>query len=210
MPISEANPLPTLKSEQFARINVDEYMQMTQTGALVEGSPIELLDGVLVWKDRRDREGSIMVVGIRHTNTLERLYRLLDRATEGHGCFARSQQPIRLSNLSMPEPDVMIVRGDRDDFPDRHPNAAEMVLVVEIADSSLKQDQNDKLKKYAAAGIVEYWVVNLVEDTIEIYRQPQIAAEKYDSVRVLSKKDAVAVTLTDGTEIEFNVTQIIR
>lgn len=210
MPISEANPLPTLKSEQFARINVDEYIQMTKTGALVEGSPIELLDGVLVWKDRRDREGSIMVVGIRHTNTLERLYRLLDRVTEGHGCFARSQQPIHLSNLSMPEPDVMIVRGDRDDFPDRHPDAGEMVLVVEIADSSLKQDQNDKLKKYAAAGIVEYWVVNLVEDTIEVYSQPQTASAKYDSCLVLHKNDTTRVTFPDGTETKFSVAQIIR
>jgi hypothetical protein len=116
MPMSNPVPWPVRNSEQIVRINVDEYIQMPQSGALREGSPIELLDGVLVWKDRRDHEGSFMVVGIRRTNTVERLYRLLDRATEGHGGFVRSQQPVRLSDFSVPEPDVMILRGDHENF----------------------------------------------------------------------------------------------
>jgi Uma2 family endonuclease len=82
------------------------------------------------------------------------------------------QQPITLAN-SEPEPDVTIFRGRNSDYRDRHPGAADVGLVIEAADTSLAMDREYKLQIYAASNIVEYWILNLIERQIEVYRDPK-------------------------------------
>jgi Uma2 family endonuclease len=208
MPAAQLNaPPPT--GEQLVRIDVDQYLQMTQSGALREGAPIELLDGLLVWKDRRDREGSIMTVGVRHSNCVVALDRFFDRACEGHGCHARSQQPVKLTEFDMPEPDLSIIRGQLDDYPDRHPNAEDVLLLVEVADSSLKQDREDKLRKYATAGIREYWIVNLLDNRFEVYSSPEVSRGVYNGRKEVLPGATVSITLSDGTPIRVEVSRML-
>ncbi len=195
--------------DDWPRIRVDEYLQMAASGYLAEGAPIELLDGMLVWKDRRDHEGSITVVGIRHIAALENLDLLLQRDTDGHGCFVRSQQPIQLSDVNMPEPDVMVIRGARAEFRHRYPVGEDALLVVEVADSSLKHDRSDKLSKYAAAGIQEYWIVDLLDNVIEVYQQPDAEDAGYRLHVRRGMKDEVLFTCPDGTLINIRVADVV-
>lgn len=210
MPLSQPDLHPLRPDEQLARITVDEYERMTQSGILREGSPIELLDGLLVWKDRRDHEGSIMVVGTRHARTVTVLHRLIDRGCEGDGCQSRSQQPLRLTDVDMPEPDVMVLLEAADEYVDRHPGPADVRLVAEVADSSLKQDREDKLKKYAAAGIGEYWIVNLVQDQIEVYTNPRPAVGAYADCKTFHRGQAVSLQWPDAAEFVLQIDRILK
>lgn len=209
MPVSQESPPLPLPGKQLARITIDEYLQMTATGALREGSPIELLDGMLVWKDRRDREGSLMIVGVRHANCVVRLHQWLARGCEGHGCHARSQQPVALSPVSMPEPDVDVVRGGPDDYSAAHPLAADVLLIVEVADGSLQQDRGDKLRMYAAAGIPAYWVVNLLDNHVEVYTQPDPAGRTYATSRICPRGASISFAFPDGAQSSIDVAQLI-
>lgn len=209
MIVASPNSSLPAPQDQLVRLTADDYQRMTESGELRE-APIELLDGFLVWKDRRDREGSYMNIGVRHSQCVDRLQRLLDRRCETHGCYARGQQPIQLSDLSVPEPDVSVILGSPDDEPaDRHPAVAEVVLVVEVADSSLKQDRGDKLAKYAAAGIPVYWIVNLFDNQVEVYTQPEPDMYGFGSVRILTAGETVSLQLPDGETIELPVDKIL-
>jgi Uma2 family endonuclease len=92
------------------------------------------------------------------------------RTVFGAGFMVRAQLPLALGQHSEPEPDVAVVLGTPDDYPDDHPNTA--ILVVEVSDSRLAYDRTIKASLYAAAGIPEYWIVNLVERQLEIHREP--------------------------------------
>ncbi len=208
MPVSLAEPAILLPEFQMARITADEYQAMTDSGVLKE-SPIELLDGFLVWKDRRDHEGSIMNIGTRHAKCVDRLHRRLDRGCTNHGCYARSQLPVRISAMSVPEPDISIVLGDPEDDSDEHPTAAETLLVVEVADSSLKQDQGDKLRRYASAGVPEYWIVNLLMDELEVHREPDVVTGAYRSRLNLRAGATVDLTLPDGFSLTLDVAKFL-
>src|SRR5215472_13831201 len=94
----------------FMPINVEQYHQMIRLGILPEGAPIELIDGLLVWKDRRARGGAPVSHDPRHASTISRLQRLGQRL-EPFDCHLRIQLPVTLSDTSEPEPDAAIVKG---------------------------------------------------------------------------------------------------
>jgi Uma2 family endonuclease len=105
------------------------------------------------------------------------------------GYDIRGQLPLALGEDSEPEPDLVVVRGSIRDFRDSHPTTA--VLVVEVADSSLLHDRKKKIPLYARAGIPEYWILNLVRRTLEVYREPLDAA--YLSRAILRAGDTVSL-----------------
>lgn len=104
------------------------------------------------------------------------------------GYDIRGQLPLALGEDSEPAPDVAVVRGSIRDFRDRHPTTA--ILVVEVADSSLLHDRKKKIPLYARAGIPEYWILNLIRRTLEVYREPLDAA--YLSRAILRAGDTVS------------------
>jgi len=178
-------------------LTVEQYHAMIEQGILLEGSPIELIDGLLVRKDRRDKGGSIMTVGPRHANTIVRLSRLLESLVDGQQAHSRSQQPVTLDGTNEPEPDVSLVLGDFDDYDKHHPGPGAIALVVEVADSSLSFDRTEKLPKYAAAGIPFYWIVNLNNDTVEVYALPQPQLRTYQSDRLFQRGDQMLEVAVD-------------
>lgn len=154
-------------------LTVEQYHAMIREGILIEGAPVELIDGLLVRKDRRDKGGDIMTVGPRHAFVVKTIFRLLNDLLQGHDCHVQSQQPVTLNGIQEPEPDIAVVLGHEDDYRDHHPGPGAVPLVIEVADSSLAFDRGEKLKKYAAAGIPAYWIVNLDEAIVEVHTLPR-------------------------------------
>ncbi len=109
----------------------------------------------------------------------------------------RVQEPIILSTTdSEPEPDVVIARNRSDNYLDSHPEPADILLVIEVSDSTLKYDRQTKLSLYAEAGIANYWIFNLVDNQLEIYSEPYQKRQgnfNYRSQRVLLPNEAVVI-----------------
>ena len=129
-------------------ISADLYHQMIDRGILQEGAPIELIDGLLVRKDRSARGENLMTYGHRHALLLQRLFRWLSVWSDAIGYSVRNQSPVSLNEFSVPEPDLSIVRGTEEDYRDGHPGPDDLSLVIEIADSSVSTDRSTKQRLY--------------------------------------------------------------
>jgi Uma2 family endonuclease len=157
------------------RLTVEQFHGMVEKGIVAEGDAVELIEGVLVRKDRQDAEDGAMVHGHRHKSAVAFLTRLVARV-EPLGCWLQVQLPVALSPTSEPEPDAAIVRGRPDDYLDRHAGPEDVLVVIEVAAHSLPYDQGPKLELYAVAGIPTYVIVDLVNDRIEVYDEPRATA----------------------------------
>ena len=140
-----------------------EYERMGEAGVFAPEARVELIEGEIV---------EMSPLGSRHTGAVRMAEELL-RTIFGEGFDIRVQMPIDLGPKNQPEPDVAVVRGHYRDYIEAHPTAAETVLVVEVSDTTLAFDQTTKLAVYAEAGIAEYWIANLPEACVEIYREPK-------------------------------------
>lgn len=157
---AEAALLPARK--RWTRL---EYARLLDLGVLGEDSRVELIDGDIIEK---------MPQKSPHATAVSLAERAL-RPAPGEACYIRCQLPLTLGERSEPEPDIALVRGAPRDYELAHPSTA--ILVVEIADSSLPVDRA-KARVYAGAGIREYWIVNIAERRVEVYRDPSAAREQ--------------------------------
>lgn len=150
------------------RLKLTEYHWLIEHGFFHEDERVELIRGVL---------HQMSPEGPRHAAVIDRLHdhffsKLGERAQ------VRAQHPISLPESgSEPEPDLVLAKKREDYYSSRHPVPEEVILVVEVAASSLEEDQRVKVPIYAAAGIAECWIVNLRDDRIEVYREPIVPAE---------------------------------
>jgi Uma2 family endonuclease len=151
-----------LAQSTFRKFTLDEYHKMIETGVLSSGEPYELLEGNLVHKMSR---------GIPHDKAIQALTKRFVRLLPT-GWDVRAQCAVTLAGGSEPEPDFAIVRGDESTYGNRHPGPADLGLVVEVSDSSLRIDRHDKGIIYAQNGIPVYWVANVIDKVIEVYTQP--------------------------------------
>jgi Uma2 family endonuclease len=181
-------------STQIRPISVDDYHRMIETGIVREGEHIELISGQIF---------NMAAKGTRHTVSTTRLMRELLMLIEQRA-IVRCQEPITLPNHSEPEPDIVIARLRNDEYLDSHPAPADIILVIEIADSTLNFDRNTKAPLYAAAGINEYWIVNLVDDRLERYSQPE--GPIYTSTQIVLPPRLV--DLPQFSEITLNIAAI--
>jgi Uma2 family endonuclease len=160
------------------------YDQLVEAGIFGPDDRVELLDGLLVAREPQ---------GHRHATAVGLVRVALEKAF-GRGFHVREEKPIALDDQSEPEPDLAVVPGGLRDYRAGHP--ARPVLVVEVADSSLALDRLRKGALYARAGVADYWVVNLVDEVLEIYREPTEVSPgrgdwKYGMVRVLRRNATV-------------------
>jgi Uma2 family endonuclease len=144
---------------------------MLESGMLREGSPIELIDGLLVGKDRSALGEDPMTIGEKH-NLVVKLLARLDAELVAHGCHMQTQGPVNLSPHDAPEPDGLVVRGEPRDYTHRIPEAKDAMAVIEVADSSLEYDRSHKLALYARAGIAQYVIVNVRDGYNEVHETP--------------------------------------
>jgi Uma2 family endonuclease len=164
--------------ESPRRLTVDEYHRMIETGILDEDERLELLEGVIVaMSPQKDR----------HAWPIEYLTRLLVKAL-GDAFRVRAQLPLTLGRNNEPEPDLAVSRADLR-TKGRHPGSA--ILVIEVADHSLRKDRTVKAALYARFRVTEYWVVNVEAETIEIYTEPRPRSGVYGRVRTVGKRDTL-------------------
>jgi Uma2 family endonuclease len=147
----------SVRTRQWTRA---EYDRLIDIGLFRPGEPIELLGGDLVVSEPQ---------GSAHFTAIGLVEDAL-RAALGPGWLVRGQGPIALDDESEPEPDIAVTPGTRRDYSREHPSRP--VLVVEVAQASLAFDREHKGSLYARAGLNDYWILNLVNRTLEVYRQP--------------------------------------
>jgi len=179
------------RREVLVRHTVEEYHELIAGGMLPETIRTELIDGLLVQKDRAREGDSLMTIGDRHRMVVLRLTELAPQF-KVLGCFLQAQMPIAIPPNSEPEPDISVIRGAIEDFRDHPPAARDAFFVLEVADSSLRRDLKVKLPIYARGGIPEYIVINLKDDVILIHRRPEEAS--YAEVTELRRGDTLKLS----------------
>ncbi len=162
------------------RFTVDEYYLMAKVGILKEDDRVELIDGEIV---------EMSPIGSRHASAVKRLISLLSRHL-GQRAIISAQDPVQLGEHSEPEPDIALLRPKPDFYADAHPGPSDVLLLIEVADSSLEYDREVKTPLYARAGIAEVWLVDLVGENLRVYRSP--SPEGYREVRTARRGERLA------------------
>ena len=171
-----------------------EYERLVELGVFQPGERLELIDGLLVVREPQ---------GSRHAAAIRRVLEALCRAL-GDAWQIDSQLPIALDDDSEPEPDVFVVPPDPGAYRDAHPSRP--VLVVEVADTSYRTDREEKTSLYARAGIADYWIVDVVHNTLEVHREPEASPAapygwRYRSVETLRPPATVTPLAAPGRAI---------
>ena len=147
--------------ERF-RFTRENYEAMIAAGILDENEGLELIDGEIVKK---------MSINPSHAATVKRLNRLFSQRV-GDACVVSVQDPIALDGFNEPEPDIALLKSRADLYGESHPGPSDVYLIVEVADSSLRFDRERKIPLYAAAGIPEVWLIDLIGRCLIRHRQP--------------------------------------
>ncbi|MBD2579687.1 Uma2 family endonuclease [Oscillatoria sp. FACHB-1406] len=172
-----SSDLPSLK-----RWTVRDYHRMSELGILDPSERTELIDGQI----------TLMIAkGTPHVTALRLLAAKLEALLVGdENVFVSTQDPILLDDLSEPEPDLVLARGTILDYSETHPCSEDIYLLVEVADSTLKTDCEIKDKLYARAGIADYWVLDVKERQLHLFRDP--TATGYTRHLIVSEPNRVA------------------
>lgn len=162
----------------------DLYYAAAHGGAF-EQKRVELIEGEII---------EMSPMSSKHGMVIHLVQKVLERVFT-HGYLVVTQTPLDLGALSEPQPDVMICTGTEDDYMDSPPTHA--LLVVEVADSSLRYDRGQKASLYAKAGVEDYWIINLKDGTLEIYRTPMATSTQpyshgYKVVASLNAQDTIS------------------
>jgi Uma2 family endonuclease len=161
------------------RFTVDDYQRMGEAGILGEDDRVELIDGEVL---------KMSPIGHRHVSSVFRLNRAFQRL--GERAIVSIQSPIRLDDHAEPQPDATLLRPRPDIYRDGIPTANDVLLVVEVADSSVEYDRQVKAPLYAHSGIPEYWLVDLQRDHIVVSCDP--TADGYATPRVFRRGETIA------------------
>ena len=171
------------------RFTVDDFARLGEAGIFTEDDRVELIDGEI-----RD----MTPIGQPHAWIVNRLtrrlvLRLADRA------YVSVQNPLRLDGHTEPQPDLVVARGGENDYADRHLVAGDVLLVIEVADSSLRYDRAEKMPRYARSGIPEAWLVDVTDRAVTVYTAP--GAGGYVSEQVFRPGAEIASTRVAGLRV---------
>jgi Uma2 family endonuclease len=162
------------------RFTVDDYHRMAKAGILREDARVELIDGEVV---------RMAPIGDRHVFCVDNLNEAFrPSATDRYRLSV--QNPVRLSRHNEPQPDLMLLRLPADRYAASLPGPDDVLLVVEVSDTTLAYDRRTKLPLYAAAGIPDAWLVNIPRRTIEVHREPREG--RYQQVTVFRKGETIS------------------
>jgi len=171
-----ANIQNSKQNDDFLKLRpftVKEYDWMIEQAILTENDNVELLNGAIVEKIPK---------GTKHANFNDIIANLFFQKL-GQKVWIRNQNPIWLDDFSEPEPDIVLVEPPFSRYFDKHPTPADILLILEVSDSTLNYDRTAKSAAYARAGIIQYLLLNVQERTLEDYREP--SADGYQSKQTL-------------------------
>jgi Uma2 family endonuclease len=175
-------------------ITVEEYDQMVRTGVFNEDDRLELIEGELI---------KMSPIGSTHAGIVNRLTRMLSAQLGGQAIVA-VQNPIHLPQ-SEPQPDLALLRARDDDYTRSHPDASDVLLIIEVADTSVDFDRTMKVPLYGRSGIPEVWLVDLLEGVVEVYRNP--ASAGYRTKQTYTSEDSLTAESLPG--LTLSVAEIL-
>lgn len=174
------------------RFRVEDFRKMTEAGILPEESGWEIIDGYLIDK---------MSIGSKHAGTVKRLDEIL-RNKLGKAVIISVQDPIHLDEYNEPEPDIALLKRRNDFYTESHPTPQDVLLLIEVSDSTIEYDREIKKTLYAEAAITEFWLVNLKENTLEVYSSPKNG--NYRLARILEPGEVVKSTSIENLILEVD------
>jgi Uma2 family endonuclease len=181
------------------RFTLAEYHRLVELGFFSKDDRVELIKGEII---------QMAAKGTPHSVCSTRLYRELFKLIAEKATL-RGQEPIIILEDSEPEPDLVVVRNRPDDYLENHPISSDVLLAIEIADSSLKYDQEVKLPLYAEANIINYWIFNLIDNYLECYSEPyQDLQGKFGYRRKLIFLPNESVNLSFFSDLTLNLSKI--
>ncbi|MGK7878710.1 MAG: Uma2 family endonuclease [Crocosphaera sp.] len=178
------------------RLTVKEYYRMGKLGILDPNESIELIDGQIIKKPMK---------GTSHEAAITRIGRKLGNSLVNKALI-RYQSPIHLNEYSEPEPDIAIIKIDALDYEEHHPHPNEIYLLIEVADSSIERDIDFKAKVYAKGEISDYWVLDLSNRQLYVFRQP--FQGEYQQKFILSDENELSILAFE--EITIQVREMLR
>jgi Uma2 family endonuclease len=170
-------------------LTVSEYHRMAAAGILTEDDRVELIEGELV---------AMAPIGSEHAGTVNALTRLLVLALGTRGIVS-VQNPVRLDERNEPQPDFAVLRPRPDDYRRALPGPDDVLLVIEVAESSLPYDRGPKRALYARHGLAELWIVDLAAGAVEVHRGP--AGDTYGSIARVGADGVLTIAALPGIEI---------
>jgi Uma2 family endonuclease len=179
------------------RLTTEQYYQMSEAGIFGDDDKrVELIDGEIYYMEP---------TGPMHSRGGMRLFRLFDKVI-GTRFFLSHEEPVSIVDGTEPQPDLLIAKGPESAYDERHPVAEDLIVVVEVSMTSLASDRKWKSAIYAGADIPEYWIVNLVDKQVEVYRKP---LDKAYSERAIYKPGE-QVPLTFAGDASIAVSDFLR
>lgn len=175
------------------RFTADEYQHMGRVGILSRHDRVELIDGEVV---------AMTPIGPRHCACVDSLTRAMVTVV-GDQAIVRVQGSVRLDFYTEPEPDLVLLRPQADFYASRHPGPADILLIVEVADSSLGYDRDVKSRVYAESGVQEYWLADLKDNSVSRYSE--LRGGTYQSVRQYHRGQTLAPSLLPECQIAVDV-----
>ncbi len=191
-----ASPAKAPAGPTRRRFTVAEYYAMADAGILSENDRVELLDGDLI---------IMPPIGDWHAAKVNLFTNVFPPQLQGRAVVS-IQNPTRLNDSNEPEPDVMLLRWRDDFYQDGHPRPADVLLLIEVSDTTVDYDRNEKLPLYAQAGIPELWIVNRPAGRIEAHTDP--SGNEYATVRYFGSGETIAPQAFPDIVLEVN--RIIR
>lgn len=174
------------------KFTVKEYRQMADVGILTEDDRVELIRGEIV---------EMTPIGRRHAAAVNRLVRLFTQLF-GDSITLSPQNPVELNDNSEPQPDIALLQPRPDFYESGHPQPENIILLVEVADTTAESDRNIKITLYAENGITEVWLVNINAECVEVYREP--SATSYQNVQVLQRGQSLSIQAFPNVAIAVN------
>ncbi|MDQ3323046.1 MAG: Uma2 family endonuclease [Acidobacteriota bacterium] len=171
------------------RFRVEDFRKMTEAGILPEESGWEIIDGYLIDK---------ITIGSKHAGTVKRFSEMLRDLTRNEAIIS-VQDPIHIDEYNEPEPDIALLKRRSDFYSENHPTPPDVLLLIEVSDSTVEYDREIKKRLYAEAEIIEFWLVNLKNNTIEVYSQPKNGS--YYLARILETDETVKLTAIENLEL---------
>lgn len=172
------------------RFNVDEYYEMARAGILGPEDRVELIEGEIV---------AMTPIGPRHSADVDRCTNILAPRLQGRA-IVRIQGPVRLDDYSEPEPDVAILKPRADFYSHAHPGPEDVLLLIEVSETSADFDQRVRTPLYARFGILELWRVDVGRSVIVVHRDP--GPEGYETILTVRRGEKLSPALLPDLEIE--------